>query len=134
MTGARVQSVEPDRDAAASLLAQGRSTMRSAQIAGVDAESAYALCYQAMLKGMGAALLASGIRITSGAGGHVVTIREAVTLLGLDRPLADRLDDMRRTRHRVFYDVIEVTELELEGAMADAEVLLRAVEQRLESL
>jgi len=108
--------------------------MRSAQIAGVDAESAYALCYQAMLKGMGAALLASGIRITSGAGGHIVTIREAVTLLELDRPLADRLDDMRRTRHRVFYDVIEVTELELEGAMADAEVLLRAVEQRLESL
>ncbi len=134
MTGARVQSVEPDRDHAARLLAQGRKTFRSAHAPGVDAESAYALCYQALLKGMVAALLHSGTRITSGGGGHIVTIRETVALLGLDKPLADRLDDMRRARHRVFYEFTEVSELELEGALADAETLLTAVEQRLESL
>ena len=56
-----------------------------------------------------------------------------MALLGLDRPLADRLDDMRRARHRVFYEFTEVSQLELEGALADAETLLRAVEQRLKS-
>lgn len=134
MTGARVQHVEPDRNAATTLLAQGRRTLRSAQMPGVDPESAYALGYQALLKGMVAALLASGVRITSGAGGHIVTIRQASALLGLDQPLADRLDAMRRARHRVFYESTEISELELEGALADAEALLRVVETRIQRL
>lgn len=129
MTRTHVQRVEADPLAAASLVEQASAHLRSARTEGVDAQSAYGLCYQAALKAMVAALLAAGQRVSSGAGGHVVTIREAESQLDLDRDVAARIDYMRRTRHRVFYDGDEVTELELEGALADAEAVVFAAGQ-----
>jgi hypothetical protein len=126
LTRAKVQQVEPDAIAAAELIAQARAHLQSARIDGVDAQSAYGICYQAALKAMVAALVADGRRITSGAGGHIVTIREAETHLGLDPAVSARVDHMRRTRHRVFYDGDEVSELELAGALADADAVVAA--------
>ncbi|HEX2161528.1 MAG TPA: HEPN domain-containing protein [Thermoleophilaceae bacterium] len=133
MTRAKVREVEPDSVAAAELIAQARAHLDSARLAGIDAQSAYGICYQAALKAMVAALLADGRRVTSGAGGHIVTIQEAEARLALDPTVSVRIDHMRRTRHRVFYDGHEVSELELEGALADAEAVVAAAAEAVDA-
>lgn len=132
MTRAKAQRVEPDRIAAADLIAQARAHLESARIDGVDAQSAYGIAYQAALKAMVAALLADGLRVGSGVGGHIVTIREAGERLDLDPAVAARIDHLRRTRHRAFYDGDEVSELELAGAVADAEVVVAAAAEAID--
>ena len=132
MTRAKIQRVAIDTAAAGDLIEQARSHLRSARAEGVDAQSAYGLCYQAALKAMVAALLSNGRRVTSGAGGHIVTIREAQAQLGLGPAVASRIDHMRRTRHRIFYDGDEVSELELDGALADAGAVISTASEALE--
>jgi uncharacterized protein (UPF0332 family) len=133
VTRAKVQKVEPDRVAAAELVGQARAHLDSARIDGVDAQSAYAICYQAALKALVAALLADGLRVGSGAGGQIVTIQQAEAHLDLDPAVASRIDHMRRTRHRIFYDGDEVSELELTGALADAEAVVVAAAEAVDS-
>ena len=132
MTHAKAQRVEPDSAAAAELIAQARAHLESARIDGVDAQSAYGIAYQAALKAMVAALLADGIRVTSGAGGHIVTIQQAQLHLDLDPAVSSRIDHVRRTRHRVFDDGDEVSELELDGALADADAVVAAAAEAVD--
>ena len=132
MTRAKVQHVEPDPVAATELLAQARSHLESARLDGIDSQSAYGIAYQAALKAMVATLLADGLRVGSGAGGHVVTIQRAGEHLDLDPAVASRVDHMRRTRHRVFYDGDEVSELELEGALTDADAVVAAAAEAVD--
>jgi hypothetical protein len=127
MTPARLEKVQADLSEARRLSAQAEAHLTSAALSGVDAESAYGLCYQAVLKGCIATLLADGQRVTAGTRGHVVTLEGAAARLSLPGDLVDRLDAMRRARHRVFYDATEVSELELEGARRDARALLDAL-------
>jgi hypothetical protein len=127
MTPARLEKVHADLPEARRLAAQAEAHFASAAVSGVDAESAYGLCYQAVLKGCIATLLADGQRVTGGTRGRVATLEGAGARLPLAADLMDRLDAMRRARHRVFYDAIEISELELEGARADARALLDAV-------
>ncbi len=128
-----MQPVEPDRVAASELIAQARAHLESARLKGIDAQSAYGIAYQAALKAMVAALLADGLRVGSGAGGHIVTIKEAGERLDLDPGVSSRIDHMRRTRHRVFYDGDEVSELELDGALADAEAVVAAAAEAVDT-
>lgn len=132
MTRAKTQRVEPDSAAAAELIAQARAHLQSARIDGVDAQSAYGIAYQAALKAMVAALLADGTRVTSGAGGHIVTIQQAQIHLDLDPAVSSRIDHMRRTRHRVFHDGDEVSELELQGALTDADAVVAAAAEAVD--
>lgn len=126
MTRARPERVERDPARAKLLLRQASEHLASAHVAGVSAESAFALCYQAMLKAMVGALLAQGVRVTSGLAGHVVIIREASHLLDLDPQLVSRIDAMRRARNQLFYDVDEVTESQLSTALSDAKSAIDA--------
>jgi uncharacterized protein (UPF0332 family) len=132
VTRAKAQRVEPDRAAAAELIAQARAHLESARLDGIDSQSAYGIAYQAALKAMVAALLADGIRVGSGAGGHIITIQEAEQHLDLDPAVSSRVDHMRRTRHRVFYDGDEVSELELNGAIADANAVVAAAAEAVD--
>ena len=132
MTRARLEDVAADLSEARRLAVQAGAHLESAGVSGVDAESAYGLCYQAVLKGGIAVLLARGQRVTGGTSGHVVVLREAAARLALPQDLADRLDAMRRARHRVFYEAIEVSQLELDGARRDARRVLDRVYEDLE--
>jgi hypothetical protein len=80
---------------------------------------------------MAASLLVDERRVTSGAGEHIVTVTEAGARLDLDAPVPARIDRMRRARHRAFYDGDEVSELELAGALAGAEVVLTGAAREL---
>jgi uncharacterized protein (UPF0332 family) len=133
LTRAKVQKVVSDRVAASGLIVQARAHLESARLDGIDAQSAYGIAYQAALKAMVAALLADGLRVGSGAGGHIVTIKEAGERLDLDPAVAARIDHLRRTRHRVFYDGDDVSELELAGALADAEAVVAAAAEAVDA-
>lgn len=133
MTRARAEKVTADPAAARRLLDQARRHMTSARADGVDAESAYGLTYQAALKAMIAVLTADGVRVTSGAGGHMVTLRETGTRLELDSSSLKRVDRMRRTRRTVFYDAGEISTQELAQALSDAATVLAAAERFIEA-
>lgn len=132
MTRARLDRVEPDRTVAAALIEQARRHLDSAKAPGIDSESAYGLCYQAALKGMVATLLAVGLRVGSGAGAHIVILREAGDRAGIDPDLRTRLDRMRRTRHQLFYELDEVSTRELAAAVADAGAVLDAARRAVD--
>ena len=127
MTRARIEAVATDPPAAAKLLEQADRQLADAGSPGLSPESAYALAYQATLKGLIAALLAQGLRVSSGSGGHMVIIREAARVLGFERELSSRLDRMRRTRHATFYEVDEVSTAMVQSALADAAAVLDSV-------
>lgn len=131
MTRSRIERVQPDADTAVRLLNQARRHLASAQAEGVDAESAYGLCYQAVLKALVATLTAAGKRASSGAGSHVVLLREAGRTLRLETALATRVDHMRRSRHGVFYEGDEISAAELRAALADATTVIHRVEGTL---
>lgn len=124
MTRAEVDAVRPDVAAAVTYIKQARQQLASARVEGVDAESSFGLAYQAAIKALNGALLASGPRVTAGEAGHLVLIREARGRLGGEQELFDRLDRMRRPRHRVFYEIDEVSSLELARAQQDADRLI----------
>lgn len=126
MTRVRVERVSADADAAVRLVDQARRHFASAGAKGVDGESAFGLCYQAALKAMIATLTADGVRVSSGAGSHIVVLREARRRLAVDAATFDRVDLMRRTRHAIFYDADEVTAAELNAARRDARTLVDA--------
>lgn len=127
MTAARVQRVTADPAVAATLIEQAERHLVSARGLEDDPQAGYGLCWQASLKGLTAVLTASGLRVASGPGSHAVTLREASAVLELEEGLGRRLDHMRRTRHRAFYETDEVSAVELEGAIADCEALLATV-------
>ncbi len=126
MTDARVERVRPDQAAADRLIEQAEVHLASARLKGLDRESAYGICYQAALKGLVGVLLANGLRVTGGTGGHIVTIQEGAALLALDPATTDRLQRMRRGRNRIFYGSREISETDLAGALADAKSVLDA--------
>jgi hypothetical protein len=123
---ARTERIAADRAAAAAMLEQADRHLASARAPGVDEESAYGLCYQAALKAHIAVLLARGLRVTSGAGGHVVILQEGGAGLALPEDVRARLQRMRRTRHQVFYELSEVSEREVVRAFEDAATVLAA--------
>jgi hypothetical protein len=100
VTRAAVDVVQPDVAAAVAFVKQARTQLASASLAQIDAESGYALCYQASIKALTGALIAVGRRVTAGEGGHPVLIREARGRTAGDATLFDRLDRMRRTPPR----------------------------------
>lgn len=131
MTRAKATDAPRDPAGAHRLLAQAHRTLASAALAGVDADSGYGLAYQAALKAVLALLRHSGRRVSSGSGGHVVTLREAERLLGDDGAIVRRVDRMRRARNQVVYDGEEVGEAERDQAIRDAGALIELVSVRL---
>lgn len=126
MSRASVDLVQRDVRTAVGFVKQARQQLASACIAGVDPQSSYALSYQAAIKALTGALIAVGRRVTAGESGHLVLIEEARRQIQGDATLFDRLDRMRRTRHTVFYELAEVSEIELRGAREDAEAIVEA--------
>lgn len=132
MTRARGVDAPRDPVGAVRLLDQGRRTLASAGLEGVDADSGYGLAYQAALKAALALLRAHGRRVSAGSGGHVVVLAEAERLLPGHTDAVRRVDRMRRSRNQLVYDGEEVGDAERRQAVLDATVLLDLVATRME--
>jgi uncharacterized protein (UPF0332 family) len=95
----------------------------------IDAEAAYQIAYQAMLKGSLAVMLSHGQRPRVQLGHHAAIIEFAKK--HLDPSLAPTFalfDRMRRKRNDAFYDIAVIDVVEAEGAVKAAEAYLNVIE------
>jgi uncharacterized protein (UPF0332 family) len=94
----------------------------------IDAEAAYQIAYEAMLKGSLALMLSHGSRPRVQLGHHRAIIE--FSQQHLDPALAPTFalfDRMRRKRNDAFYDIALITLTEAEEAVATAENYLRLI-------
>lgn len=134
MTAAQVDLKPPDFDEAGRRLAQAHGHLASANVDGVDRQSAYILLYSAAHKATAAALLAAGRKISAGDGAHKLQISETAKLLGQEHAqLMTRLDRARIQRNQVAYESVVVGENELTALRKSAEQTISAAEAFIEA-
>lgn len=126
---AQIEIVPADFNEADDRLRQARNHHASAQVSGIDNESAYILLYSAAHKAASAVLLAAGRRVSSGERGHAVLLAETRRLLGQEHAqLMTRLDRARQQRNRVAYQTQAVSRTELESLRASAQQMVDAAQ------
>lgn len=102
---------------------------------GIDAETAYQIAYEAMLKASIALMLGHGQRPRVQLGHHIAIIEFAQK--HLDPTLAPTFamfDRMRRKRNNAFYDIALISDTEAKEAVATAEGYLRQVRTAVDAL
>lgn len=95
----------------------------------IDAETAYEIAYEAMIKGSLALMLSHGQRPRKQLGHHIAIIEFAQkNLPGCPATTFILFDRMRRKRNDAFYDVTIVSDTEAREAVATSEQFLGMVE------
>lgn len=113
--------------------AQKRAVAARKNIA-IDAETAYQIAYEAMIKGSLALMLSYGQRPRKQLGHHIAIIEFArKNLTGNPVGTFAHFDRMRRKRNDAFYDVAVISDTEAQEAVAAAEQYLRAVETDIQA-
>ena len=104
MTEARVERVHADRVGARTFLSQAEKFQRDADADGLSSESRAVLLHNAVISGCDAVLQASGLRVSSGDGSHVLRLETALEQIGHDTDdLLERLDASRSRRSEASY-------------------------------
>jgi uncharacterized protein (UPF0332 family) len=95
----------------------------------IDAETAYEIAYEAMIKGSLALMLSHGQRPRKQLGHHIAIIEFArKNLLGCPTTTFVLFDRMRRKRNDAFYDVAIISDTEAQEAVVTSEQFLGLVE------
>jgi uncharacterized protein (UPF0332 family) len=111
--------------------AQKRTSAARKNLA-IDAETAYQIAYEAMIKGSLALMLSHGQRPRKQLGHHIAIIEFAQkNLPGCPAGTFALFDRMRRKRNDAFYDIALVSDTEAQEAVAAAEAYLHLVEADL---
>lgn len=104
MTEARVEKVHADRLGARTFLSQAEKFQRDADAPALSSESRSVLLHNAVISGCDAILQASGLRMTSGEGSHVLRLEAALAEIDQDTDdLLERLDASRSRRSEASY-------------------------------
>jgi uncharacterized protein (UPF0332 family) len=94
----------------------------------IDAEIAYQVAYEAMLKGSLALMLSHGQRPRVQVGHHIAIIEFAQKHLNPSlQSTFDLFDRMRRKRNAAFYDIALISDTEAKAAVKTAEEYLTIV-------
>lgn len=94
----------------------------------IDAETAFQIAYEAMIKGSLAFMLSHGQRPRKQLGHHIAIIEFAQKHLpGASAGLFNLFDRMRRKRNDAFYDIALVSDTEAREAVTTAEKYLQSV-------
>lgn len=127
---AQADDAPVDLELARRLLEQAERHLASAAIPGVDADSRFALLYDAARKSADAVMKADGRRVTQGLGHHIVFLTEARRALP-DRYhlLILRVEAARSIRNDMEYRAREVSELELDELTEAATGILAAARE-----
>jgi uncharacterized protein (UPF0332 family) len=100
----------------------------------IDAETAYQIAYEAMIKGSLALMLSHGERPRKQLGHHIAIIEFASRKLSNCGAATFALfDRMRRKRNDAFYDIAVVSDTEAEEAVSICEAYLSAVTADIDS-
>ena len=95
----------------------------------IDAEAAYEIAYEAMIKGSLALMLSHGQRPRKQLGHHIAIIKFAQkNLSGCPATTFILFDRMRRKRNDAFYDVAIISDTDAQEAVSIAEQFLRLVD------
>jgi len=95
----------------------------------IDAEMAYEIAYEAMIKGSLALMLSRGQRPRKQLGHHIAIIEFAQkNLPGCPAATFILFDRMRRKRNDAFYDVTIISDTEAREAVSTAEQFLLIIE------
>jgi uncharacterized protein (UPF0332 family) len=95
----------------------------------IDAETAYEIAYEAMIKGSLALLLSHGQRPRKQLGHHIAIIEFAQKHLpGCPATMFILFDRMRRKRNDAFYDLTIISDTEAQEAVVTSEQFLALVE------
>jgi uncharacterized protein (UPF0332 family) len=94
----------------------------------IDAETAYQIAYEAMIKGSLGLMLSHGQRPRKQLGHHIAIIEFAqVNLPSVAPSIFSLFDRMRRKRNNAFYDTELISDTEAKQAVATAQEYLRCV-------
>ena len=100
----------------------------------IDAETAFQIAYESMIKGSLALMLSHGQRPRKQLGHHIAIIEFAQKHLpGAKAGMFSLFDRMRRKRNDAFYDIAIVSETEAREAVATAEQYLQLVSADIET-
>lgn len=95
----------------------------------IDAEAAYEIAYEGMIKGSLTLMLSHAERPRSQPGHHIVIIEYCRSKIDKSHgPILDVLDRMRRKRNQAFYDIANISRKEAEDAVATAEKYLGIIQ------
>jgi uncharacterized protein (UPF0332 family) len=95
----------------------------------IDAETAYQISYEAMIKGSLALMLSRGQRPRKQLGHHIAIIEFAQkNLTGSAAGVFALFDRMRRKRNDAFYDIALISDTEAQEAVSTSEEYLGLVE------
>jgi uncharacterized protein (UPF0332 family) len=100
----------------------------------IDAETAYQIAYEAMVKASLALMLSHGQRPRKQLGHHIVIIEFAKNnLTGGPAEIFTLFDRMRRKRNQAFYDIAVISDTEAQEAVATAESFLRLLAEDIKA-
>ena len=132
MTDATAQVVPIDLVVAARHLATARRMLRDAEVDSLSPEGRFTLLYDAARNAIVAALRIDGVRVTSGARAHLVTLAEAKRILGVTHATTlQRLNSARITRHAIEYENREVSTAEATALIQPVNEIIRVVAEIL---
>ena len=128
MSKTKLQHINPKQVKQFFADAQKRITAARKNLA-IDAETAYEIAYEAMIKGSLALMLSQGQRPRKQLGHHIAIIEFAQkNLPGCPATTFTLFDRMRRKRNDAFYDVTIISDTEAQEAVSTAEQFLLIVE------
>jgi uncharacterized protein (UPF0332 family) len=128
MSKTKLQHINPKQVKQFFADAQKRTTAARKNLA-IDAETAYEIAYEAMIKGSLALMLSHGQRPRKQLGHHIAIIEFAQQhLASCPATTFILFDRMRRKRNDAFYDVTIISDTEAQEGVSTAEQYLLFIE------
>ena len=132
LLGVSLDSVRPNRETLARLLAAAERNLADAALTELSLENRFDAAYKAILQCALAALHANGFRLlTSRTGHHQTAIQSLPKTIGLETERMVVLDALRKQRNLADYDGDPVSEAAVRECIASAQALLAHVRQWL---
>jgi len=97
----------------------------------ISADNSFALAYESMLQTSLALMLSRGYRPKVQLGHHRTLVSFAMFILTDFQSLTDTYDKMRKTRNKIIYDILSVSDTEAERAILIAEKYFWVVEDKI---
>jgi hypothetical protein len=134
LLGISLDSVVPNRETMARLLAAAERNLADAALPGLSAENRFDAAYKAIMQASMAALHANGYRtLTSRPGHHQTAIQTLPLTVGLQKDQVIVLDALRKQRNLADYEGDSVPDSAVRECVASARSLVTTIKAWLAS-
>lgn len=134
LLGMSLEAIEPDSLTIRRLLEAAKRNIHDSHLSGLSNENRFDAAYKAIMQIANAALQTRGFRtLTSKPGHHQTMIQSLVKTLGVDFETVIVLDALRKQRNVADYSGDLVTDAAVKECIAQAELLLGLVFEKLKA-